>query len=277
MTKLEPAGVQTPAPNCPDPSASPRSSSWSSPPPRPSPWWEGRASEVLLGNGVGFPTLFATSAVILVLFSVGLSAMAKHVAKPGAFFTYVGYGLAAPRARGRVGRHADLHDRADRGVRLHRLSALLHRRRDRRPDDRLVGDVDARHRGCRRILGYRHIDVSSKVLGLLIAEVGIVVALIVAVIVTGGAQGLSAAPFEPPNVLSGSPGVGLMFAMAAYIGFEATAVFRDEARDPDKTIPKATYAAVIGVGVFYTLASWALVMAWGPDGVVDAAAEARAR
>ena len=47
----------------------------------------------LLGNGVGFPTLFATSAVILVLFSVGLSAMAKHVAKPGAFFTYA-WGIA---------------------------------------------------------------------------------------------------------------------------------------------------------------------------------------
>jgi amino acid transporter len=124
------------------------------------------------------------------------------------------------------------------------------------------------------VLGYRHIDLSSKVLGvLLIAEVGIVLILVVAVVITGGEDGLSLAPFEPANVVSGSPGVGLMFAIAAFIGFEATAIFRDEARDPNKTIPRATYAAVIGIGVFYTLASWALVMAWGPDGVVDVVAE----
>ncbi len=74
-------------------------------------------------------------------------------------------------------------------------------------------------------------------------------------------------------MLTGSPGIGLMFAIAAFIGFEATAIFRDEAKDPARTIPRATYVAVIGIGVFYTLASWALVMAWGPSGVVAQAAE----
>ena len=48
---------------------------------------------MLLGNGIGFPALYAISAVILLLFSVGLAAMTRHVPKPGAFFTYVGYGL----------------------------------------------------------------------------------------------------------------------------------------------------------------------------------------
>ncbi|KTS80674.1 amino acid transporter, partial [Microbacterium testaceum] len=58
-----------------------------------------------------------------------------------------------------------------------------------------------------------------------------------------------------------------------FIGFEATAIFRDEARDPDRTIPRATYGAVIGIGVFYTLSTWGLVMAWGPNGILAAAAE----
>jgi len=82
----------------------------------------------------------------------------------------------------------------------------------------------------------------------------------------------SLAPFEPANVVSGSPGVGLMFAIAAFIGFEATAIFRDEAKEPHRTIPRATYAAVIGIGIFYTLAAWGLVMAWGPDHILDEAA-----
>jgi amino acid transporter len=62
-----------------------------------------------------------------------------------------------------------------------------------------------------------------------------------------------------------------MFAFAGFIGFEATAIFRDEARDPDRTIPRATYAAVILIGLFYAFAGWALVMAWGPSKVVQVA------
>ena len=51
---------------------------------------------ILIGNGVGYPTLYAVSAVILLLFAVGLAAMTRHVPRPGAFFTYIGYGLGRP-------------------------------------------------------------------------------------------------------------------------------------------------------------------------------------
>lgn len=228
---------------------------------------------ILLGNGAGFPALYAISAVILLLFAVGLAAMSRHIPKPGAFFTYVGYGLG--RSNGLAAAWLAMLTYTTIQVSVYGyigfilsytletytaialpwwLFALL-----------VIGLVG--------ILGYRHIDLSSKVLGvLLIAEVGIVAVLVAAVVFSGGADGLSLAPFEPANVVSGSPGVGLMFAIAAFIGFEATAIFRDEAKDPDKTIPRATYMAVIGIGLFYTLASWGLVMAWGPDAVLDEAA-----
>lgn len=229
---------------------------------------------ILIGNGAGFPTLYAVSAVILLLFAVGLAAMTRHVPRPGAFFTYIGYGLGRPSGLaaawtamltyttiqisvyGYIGYLLSITVVSLGGPALGWwLYALA-----------VVGLVG--------ILGYRHIDLSSKVLGvLLVAEVGIVLVLVAAIVANGGPEGLSAAPFEPANVLSGSPGVGLMFAIAAFIGFEATAIFRDEARDPDRTIPRATYGAVIGIGVFYTLASWGLVMAWGPEGVLAAAAE----
>ncbi|WZH35425.1 MAG: APC family permease [Microbacterium enclense] len=229
---------------------------------------------ILIGNGAGFPTLYAISAVILLLFAVGLAAMTRHVPRPGAFFTYIGYGLGRPSGLaaawtamltyttiqvsvyGYIGYLLEITVVSLGGPDLAWwLYALA-----------IVGLVG--------ILGYRHIDLSSKVLGvLLVAEVAIVLALVAAVVFNGGPEGLSAAPFEPANVLSGSPGVGLMFAIAAFIGFEATAIFRDEARDPDRTIPRATYGAVIGIGIFYTLASWGLVMAWGPNGVLAAAAE----
>ena len=229
---------------------------------------------ILLGNGVGFPSMFAIAAVILIFFAVGLAAMTRHVPKPGAFFTFVGYGLGKP--AGLATAFLALLTYTTIQIAVHGyigfiLSATVTG----------LGGPDLPWWGYSLltiaavgVLGYRHIDLSSKVLGvLLVAEVGIVLVLVGAVVLRGGAEGLSTAPFLPDNVLSGSPGIGLMFAIAAFIGFEATAIFRDEAKDPSRTIPRATYIAVIGIGVFYTLASWALVMAWGPSGVVDQAAE----
>jgi amino acid transporter len=104
---------------------------------------------------------------------------------------------------------------------------------------------------------------------LLVAEMAIVLILDVVVIATGGADGLSLESFAPSTVFSGNIGVGLMFAVAGFVGFEATAVFRDEAKNPARTIPKATYLAVAIIGVFYALSAWALVIAWGADEIVD--------
>ncbi|WP_241701478.1 APC family permease [Leifsonia shinshuensis] len=229
---------------------------------------------VLLGNGAGVPTMFAIGAIILLFFAVGLSAMSRFIPRPGAFFTYVGYGMGRPLGLAaaylalltyttvQVAVYGYL------GATLESSVVALHG-----PDlpwylyslamVALVG-----------ILGYRHIELSSRVLGvLLVAEVGIVVILSVVIIATGGADGLSAVPFQPSTVLSGSPGIGLMFALAGFIGFESTAIFRDEAKEPEKTIPRATYIAVIAIGVFYTFASWSLVMGWGPTRIVDVVAK----
>lgn len=228
---------------------------------------------ILLGNGVGFPAMYAISAVVLLLFSVGLATMAKHIPKPGAFFTFVGYGLG--KRMGLATAYLALLtyttvQAAVYGYMGYLLGVTVAG----------LGGPDLPWYlyalavvGAVGILGYRHIELSAKVLGvLLVGEILIVLALVLAVVASGGPEGLSLAPFEPANVVSGAPGVGLMFAIAAFIGFEATAIFRDEAKNPSRTIPIATYVAVIGIGVFYTLASWGLVMAWGPSGVIDAAA-----
>ncbi|SDH10210.1 Amino acid transporter [Sinosporangium album] len=229
---------------------------------------------IVIGNGVGFPALFAISAVILILFAVGLTTMARHVPKPGAFFTFVGYGLG-PTA-GIVAAWLAILAYTSVQLAVHAYMGFV-----------LSDTVSSLGGpalpwwawsllviaavGC---LGYRNIDLSSKVLGfMLVLEVGIVLALVVAVLFTGGDSGLDLSPFAPANIVSGSPGIGLMFAIGSFIGFEATVVFRDEARDPGRTIPRSTYAAVIGIGVFYTLAAWSIVMAWGADKVVAKAAE----
>jgi amino acid transporter len=55
------------------------------------------------------------------------------------------------------------------------------------------------------------------------------------------------------------------------MGFESTALYRREARDPERTIPRATYLAVGFMAVFYCFVVWSVIQAFGSDEVVAAA------
>jgi amino acid transporter len=60
-----------------------------------------------------------------------------------------------------------------------------------------------------------------------------------------------------------------------FVGFEATAIYREEARNPDRTVPHATYIAVGFLGLFYAFISWIIIQAFGNLGAVDAATTTR--
>jgi amino acid transporter len=70
----------------------------------------------------------------------------------------------------------------------------------------------------------------------------------------------------------GMPGV-LAMAFAAFTGFESTVIYRREARDPSRTIPRATYIAVAFLGLFYAFIVWTVIQAYGDQQVVAAAAK----
>ncbi|GHE14622.1 APC family permease [Klenkia taihuensis] len=229
---------------------------------------------IAAGNGPGYPATYLVSAVVLAFFAVGFTAMTRHVPNAGAFYSYIGVGLGRGWGLGSA-LVALVSYVTVQGAVLGYIGFAL-------------GGLVEGYGGpalpwwlwtflvlaITAVLGFRHIELSSKVLGvLLVAEVGIVLVLDAVVVGKGGSdEGLSTAFLNPSEVLSGAPGLGLMFAVAGFIGFEATAIFRDEARDPDRTIPRATYAALAIIGVFYTLSAWAVVSAWGDSAVVAEAA-----
>lgn len=225
-----------------------------------------------LGNGAGYPFLFLPITVVLLLFAGGLNAMTQVVEEPGAFYTYIDTGLG--RRAGAAAAWLALLCYTTVQLAVHAYVGFLLARGIEQ-----LGGPHLPWWLCTAVviaavgfLGYRHIDLSSKVLGvLLVCEILVVLALTVAVAVTGGADGITAAPFTPSSIMSGAPGVGLLFAIGAFIGFEATAIYRDEARDPERTIPRATYGALIGIGIFYAVGSAAMVYAWGPAKVVEVA------
>lgn len=224
---------------------------------------------ILTATGsVGLPLFFLSATVILLLFSVGFTRMSAFVKNAGAFYSYIKAGLGRIPGVGAatlaLGSYFLLLTALYSALGVMAASAVSTFTGADLPWWLFAGIAWA----FVALLGFRDIDLSAKVLGVaLMIEALAVLILSVAIVVQGGAEGLNTVPLFPSDLTPAGFGFGLMFAVLGFIGFEATAVFRHEAKDPDKTIPRATFIAVIVIGLFYAISSWAIVMGAGVDGI----------
>lgn len=116
------------------------------------------------------------------------------------------------------------------------------------------------------------IDLGARFLGvLLIAETAIILVVVVAVLLDGGAHGLSLDAFGLDRATAPGMGAALALTFVGFLGIEGIALYRSEARDPDRTIRRAGALAVGSMAVFYILVTWAVVQAFGTDEVQGAA------
>ena len=110
------------------------------------------------------------------------------------------------------------------------------------------------------VLSVRSIRTSVRVdLTLLTAEV-IVFLLLATIAITNAGSGNTWAAFSPSSAPNGFSGVGLgvVFGILSFIGFDAAAVLGEESREPRRVIPLAVGGSVIGVGVFYVYVMYGL-------------------
>ena len=229
---------------------------------------------IVLGKGgsPGAPGIFLITTVILLIFSVGFAAMSRTHSGPGGFAVYIGTAFGPRAARG-AAHIAVIGYTAFLVANIALLSASA------------AGIISSRFGlnlpwwtyaivtlAVLAILGYREVKLSVRVLGvLLVAEIVIVLILDASVLGKGGAEGTSLTGFSPTAITTGGVGIVFLMAFAAFVGFEATTLFGEEAKDRHRTIPRATYLAVGIVGVFYILSMWVLQLAWGPSHVAAAA------
>ncbi|WP_307786491.1 APC family permease [Rhodococcus sp. KRD197] len=124
------------------------------------------------------------------------------------------------------------------------------------------------------VLAYRDIALSTKVLGVsLVLEVAIMLVLDFVMVFRGGPEGFTTSPLNPLHFNEGTPSLGLMFAFFGFVGFEATVIFRSEARNPHRTIPRATSVSIIAIGLFYAFSLFAVAVGTGPNSLVAKATE----
>jgi amino acid transporter len=234
------------------------------------------------GNGVGAPAGFIIATVVLTIFSVGFVALAKHITAAGAFYTFVSRGwsripgLAAgvmsmvtymTMEAGLVGIFSVFAKQAfsdqlgvDLGWPVFAILALV-----------AIG-----------VLSHFDISVAAKVLGLvLVLEVAVLAGTAFTVLFQGGGpDGIIWEAINPATALStndvagGVVGLGLLMAFWSWVGFESTAIYGEESKDPKRIVPRATMIAVIGIGVFYAFISWMTVSANGAAKSVELASGA---
>ncbi|RSM43874.1 amino acid permease [Actinoplanes sp. ATCC 53533] len=220
----------------------------------------------------GIPIAYVIIALVLAVFSVGYVAMSRRILNAGAFYTYVTHGLGKPLGVGsafvalvgyntmQIGLYGGFG-----GVLAPFLAARF--------------GVHLPWWLCAyaawaivALLGVRRIDLNSRVLAiLLIAEIAVAVGYAIVQVSHPAPGGITVTTLSLGNVLTGGIGAALAVAVAGFVGFEGTAVFSEESKDPHKTVARATYLALTIIGLLYAFCAWAMSVATGPDRIVDAA------
>jgi amino acid transporter len=123
------------------------------------------------------------------------------------------------------------------------------------------------------LLTYRDIRLSTTA-GVILGAFEIVIFAALALwMLLSNAGDLNAQPFNPNHANGDWSGVfkGMVFAILAFIGFEAAAPLGEEARHPRRTVPRAVVGSAVAIGIFYVLCSYAWVFGAGFDRFVDQA------
>lgn len=220
------------------------------------------------GNGAGVPAVFVLTGLVLLCFSASYAVIARRTGGQGGFYSaaaeglgrpmgvisgYVAvcaYNLAAIGLLGAFGYFTSL-VLADQGMHLSWWVCAA------------AGTVIVGW------LGYRDIGAGARtVAAMLSGEIAILLALDIAVAVRDGVpSALPAASFAPHEMFDHGFGVSIMFAAISFIGFESAALYGREARDPRRSVVRATYIAVVLITAFYAFTSWVAVGALGAGNV----------
>ena len=229
---------------------------------------------MLLGNGAATPGAYLAVGLTLLVFSVGYAAMSSKVTNAGAFFAFVGKGLG-PKA-GVASAYASIIGYVTIQLAIYGFFGL-------------VISLTAAGFGLSlpwwawaliswvvvTLLSLLSVDIGAKVLGVLLSvELLALIITALAILGNGGPESIDFnASFNPALVFAGgfagTAGIALAFAFASFIGFEATAIYGEESKNPKRDVPRATYWAIGIISGLFALVSFAMVVGMGSTQLID--------
>lgn len=228
---------------------------------------------LLMFSGHTAPGIYILLTIMLLVFSVGFVKMSQSVKNPGGFYAFVTAGFGKPAGLG--GAFLALFGYMFIGFFAPPLFAVT-----------LQSFVVTTLNGpdipwywyaigiiaVTTFLAYHRIDLSARVLTtVMLLESTVVVIFDIVSFASSGGNIQHGIGFSMPSLTDAGLGLALLFAVGNFFGFEATVIYRDEVKNPERTIPRATYLAVAGIGMFYAIAAWAYIAFLGADNAQTAA------
>jgi amino acid transporter len=223
----------------------------------------------------GIPAAFIVIAIVLAIFAVGYMAMTRYITNSGAFYAFISRGIGRVIGVGaalvallsysflQVGLYGAFGPNAASEAATH-----LHLHAAWWAWALLAWAVVT-------VLGTLRVDITGKVLGVLLTTEIIVV---IAEGISGTARPanghLSFATLSPADLTSagfGTFGVLAVVAVLGFVGFEQAPVLAEEAKNARRTVPMATYLALGAIAIVYAGASWAMAVHVGTSHVVSVA------
>ena len=229
---------------------------------------------MVLGNGAATPGAYLAAGLSLLIFSIGYAAMSHHVTNTGGFFAFVGRGLGVK--AGVATSYVSLVGYITIQLAIYGFFGL-------------VMNLTMADYGLNfawwvwaliawlivTALSILSVDVGAKVLGtLLIVELLSLIIVAISIFAKGGPESFNlGASFNPSNIFAGgfagTAGIALAFAFASFIGFESTAIYGEESKNPKRDVPKATYFAIIFISILFAFVSFAMVVGMGSSKAVE--------
>ncbi len=212
-------------------------------------------------------------AVILLVWSVGYTTLARHVVTAGSLYAYIARGIGPRAGIAAAGvallAYPAMHIGLVAGFGAVCAEVL-----------KIAGGVAVPWWVCAAaglivigVLGTRKVDLSGWVLGvLLLGEVAVVVGYDLVVLAHPHDGHLDPGPLSPTRLVASAGGfIALVGVTASFTGVELPTVMAEEAKDPRRTVARATRLAVLLTGGLYAVSAWALTVATGPANIQTAA------
>ncbi len=232
------------------------------------------------GQGIGAPAAFIVATIVLVIFSVGYVAISRKKTATGGFYSYISHGLGRE-----IGFGAGFGSLVAYGVFEASLAGGF----------AYFANLKLASFGVNvgwaplalgmvvviGVLTYFDVSFSAKVLAVgLITEMLILLFFDAMLLAKGHIYWSALNPVNAfksfptsKGITGGAIGIGLFFAFWSWVGFEMAPNYGEESRDPKKNVPRSLYISVLGLGVFYTLTSWASLSGYGSPGAAIAKAQ----
>jgi amino acid transporter len=233
----------------------------------------GATTSFAVTGEMGVPVGYVALGIILVFFALGYGRMSTFIQNAGAFYAYVTVGLGTRQGIGAAFLALVTYNAMQvglYGVFGFTASSIL---------SDLAG-LEVPWWVCAlvawliiAVLGVNKIDFSVKVLAVIVMAEFVVVIGVSLLSFGVAPEGITVEPFMPEHWLTGSLGALLAFGIAAFMGFESGAIYSEEAKNPERSVAKATYIAVGIIALFYAFSSWAFAMGVGPSAIVSQAQE----